>query len=752
MHDQIKEARRVGLGSVGWPAVAARMTLAALLVTAAGSGLGNRLSAQAAASTAPSTVAADLRTGQQLLGQQKFDEAAEVFGALTTAQPGHGQAWFLQGYALHAAGRLDEALKAHLQAVVLRFNVAGSSYNAACAYALKGETVLALEWLERAWVAGFADVNGLSTDPDLSSVRGHERFKALQAAMGETVSGQSLALGEITTLGDAMPGIGGGIVVDAEGSIFVADFLTTLYKQLPSGEREVFASGIPVPSGIGLDSQGRVYQSAFKAGEVLRFSPSGDTREVLATGIPDPVGIVLDAEDRVFVTSCKTSSIYTISPAGSLRLLVQDPLLQCPNGITRDEQGNLYVCNFNDGMVLRISPEGEVSPLANIPGGNNGHITYRHGFLWVAAMSAHQLYRLSLDGELRLIAGVGGAGGQDGPGLQATLFKPNAMAFDPEGTTLYWNGQRGYLADPASKQASIVRGLELGQNALQEEQQREASGAGEMSTLGDPIQGGTGGLALAADGSVLMADFVSTLYRVTPAGEMSVFASGIQTPSGLAVDPDGRVYQAALNGNNLLRFEADGTRREVVASGIPGPVGVAMGAEGEVFVTSCNANAIYRLDRDGSLSRFAQSPLLQCPNGLVQDDEGNLYTCNFNDGWVLRISAEGEVSPLANIPGGNNGHITYRSGSLYVAGKASPRLYRLSLEGSLTALAGTGRKGAVDGPALGASMMRPNGLVFSADGLSLYVNDHQGDAVNAYAAGPSVLRRLTLPEGVHAAR
>jgi hypothetical protein len=110
-----------------------------------------------------------------------------------------------------------------------------------------------------------------------------------------------------------------------------------------------------------------VLQSAFKGSELLRFSASGGGREVLATGIPDPVGIVLDEHDRVYVTSCKTASTFTISPEGELQLLVRSDLFRCPNGITRDEQGNLSVCNYNDGMVLRIDTEKNVTPLASIP-------------------------------------------------------------------------------------------------------------------------------------------------------------------------------------------------------------------------------------------------------------------------------------------------------------------------------------------------------------------------------------------------
>jgi hypothetical protein len=76
-------------------------------------------------------------------------------------------------------------------------------------------------------------------------------------------------------------------------------------------------------------------------------------------------------------------------------------------------------------------------------------------------MAANRLYRLSLDGDLRLIGGAGSPGGADGAALQATLFKPNAMAFDPAGGTLYWNGQRAYRPDPESQKASIVRTLTL---------------------------------------------------------------------------------------------------------------------------------------------------------------------------------------------------------------------------------------------------------------------------------------------------
>ena len=404
---------------------------------------------------------AELAAGNAHLQRGEFSQAAAIFAVITAREPANGRAWFLFGYAHHGAGDLDLALAGHLAAVRLNFRAATASYNAACAYALKGQPPLAVEQFENAWRAGFANATLAATDADLASVRDEPRFIELLETMGQTAAPEPVALGDIATVGDPMDGIGGGIAIGDDGSLYIADFLTTIYKLDPEGERTVFATDMAVPSGIAIDSQGRVIQSEFKADRVLRFSPSGDEVEVLATSIPGPVGIVIDADDRIYVTSCHSASIHVIEPDGSQRQLVQSPLLRCPNGITRDEGGDLYVCNYNDGMVLRIDDAGTVTPLVSIPGANNGHITYRHGALWVAGMTANQIFRVALDGSLALIGGTGSPGGTDGPALEALLFRPNAMAFDRSGETLHWNDEVKIRSDPASKRASIVRTLNL---------------------------------------------------------------------------------------------------------------------------------------------------------------------------------------------------------------------------------------------------------------------------------------------------
>ncbi|NIR96457.1 MAG: T9SS type A sorting domain-containing protein [Gammaproteobacteria bacterium] len=77
--------------------------------------------------------------------------------------------------------------------------------------------------------------------------------------------------------------------------------------------------------------------------------------------------------------------------------------------------------------------------MATIPGGNNGHMTYANGRLYVVARCANQVYEVTLDGQISLLAGSGARGNDDGPALQATFSLPNGIAPSPDGDTLYIN-------------------------------------------------------------------------------------------------------------------------------------------------------------------------------------------------------------------------------------------------------------------------------------------------------------------------
>jgi sugar lactone lactonase YvrE len=233
---------------------------------------------------------------------------------------------------------------------------------------------------------------------------------------------------------------------DAEGNVYMADFGATLqgppgtavWRINAAGEAEVFASGLVGASGNDFDSYGYLLQSNIGAGTVSRIGPDG-TVEPYAAGLKAPVGIEVVAGDTAFVVNCGASAISKITPEGKAATFVADSLLRCPNGIAQASDGNFYVANFGNGDVIRVTPEGGVERFVTLPGDNNGHILWGNDVLYVVARSANQIYTVTLDGDVSLLAGTGERGLDDGPALEATLSLTNDLALSPDGRVLYFN-------------------------------------------------------------------------------------------------------------------------------------------------------------------------------------------------------------------------------------------------------------------------------------------------------------------------
>ena len=257
----------------------------------------------------------------------------------------------------------------------------------------------------------------------------------------------------------------------------------------------------------------------------------------------------------------------------------------------------------------------------------------------------------------------------------------------------------------------------------------------------------SGGVSVGPDGNAYVADFGVALsnangniiYRVTPTGEVTTYATiplppsgGRVGASGNAFDADGNLLQSNISAGRISKIEPNGTISTLASANILGPVGVAVDSQGNVYATSCRngVGALSRVTPAGSSTIFVSNALLSCPNGLTIDDEDNLYTCNFKNGNVIKVTPAGEVSRLATVPGGGNGHLTFTNGRLYVNSWQGHRIYEVTLEGEVRPLVGSGLPGQEDGPAETATFFRPNGISASVTGDTLYVNDTIPTAVS----------------------
>lgn len=124
-----------------------------------------------------------LQEGRILLGQEDYGKAAEVLAELVKVDPENALGWQLHGYALHASGKLDAAIKSHKKASKFDSTKGIALYNLACAYSLKKENDKALAYLEKAVDAKFLQTQYYETDTDLDNIRDDKKFKYLLAVV-----------------------------------------------------------------------------------------------------------------------------------------------------------------------------------------------------------------------------------------------------------------------------------------------------------------------------------------------------------------------------------------------------------------------------------------------------------------------------------------------------------------------------------------------------------------------------------------
>ncbi len=128
-------------------------------------------------------------TGRQLqaasmrLEEKNPAEAAKIYRAVLQERPSDGATWNLLGSALHGMKQHGEAADAFVRASSSAQGHAlhHALYNAACAFAMAGKLDEGVEYLQKAYAAGFHDRDAVNSDPDLAALKNHPRLQAALA-------------------------------------------------------------------------------------------------------------------------------------------------------------------------------------------------------------------------------------------------------------------------------------------------------------------------------------------------------------------------------------------------------------------------------------------------------------------------------------------------------------------------------------------------------------------------------------------
>ncbi len=249
-------------------------------------------------------------------------------------------------------------------------------------------------------------------------------------------------------LSDELISLGGegGVAIDASGTIYVSNFNSSVWSVTPAGVVTLVSDDFQTASGNTVLPGGVLMQSDFRGNRVVTIDAGGELHDFSTEGLNGPVGVVRAPSGLVYVANCLGKYIARIAEGGGqAQVFVEDDRFGCPNGITSDAEGNLYVADLNNPIVFKITPDGSITEHANLGGPGNGHLAFVGDALYVTQLRAHQIVRLDADGSHRVVIGTGDRGFVNGPEGTATVSFPNGIAVDPSGTVLYFNTHMGVM-------------------------------------------------------------------------------------------------------------------------------------------------------------------------------------------------------------------------------------------------------------------------------------------------------------------
>lgn len=291
------------------------------------------------------------------------------------------------------------------------------------------------------------------------------------------------------------------------------------------------------------------------------------------------------------------------------------------------------------------------------------------------------------------------------------------------------------------------------------------------------------GLAVDAGGNLFVSDLGHRVFKVTPAGTITLVAgngkpgfsgdngpatsASLQYPAGLAVDANGNLYIADSYNSRIRKVASDGTITTVAGDGTTAlsgdggaatqaklyrPSGVAIDANGNILIADTQNNRIRSVSVTGVITTvagggvalgdggLALNALIANPTGVATAANGNFYITDAGNSRLRKVNAAGQISSIAGngTPGfsGDGGLATDAkiadpsavtvdaAGNVYFADRVNLRIRRVAANGIINTFAGNGSAAfSGDGGAAGsAGIAVPLGVTRDANG-NIFIAD-----------------------------
>ena len=533
-----------------------------------------------------------------------------------------------------------------------------------------------------------------------------------------------------------------------------------------------------LPSGVAVDDKGNIYISdrsnnrvrvVDNKGTITTFAGnggdgySGDSGPATQAQLSKPFGLALDKKGNLYIADRENNRVRKVNPQGIITTVAGDggfffmgdngpsyrASIAGPTGIVVDKNGILYIADRNNNRIRSVDTQGMIRTVAGtgqqdyngeseIARDTNLYLPFgvaldQDGKILIIDRSHYRIRRMDpRRGSIETVAGNGVKmfAGDGGPATGAKLSFPHGIAVDKKGNviisdkghyrirrvspdgiiqTIAGNGIRGNIGDglPALK-ASIYGATSLKLN--DKEEMFIISPSSFVSILRKIDEKGMMRKVLDTVSKDYLESIAKSKYKgKVQTGELAI----ITTFSDIAFDHKGNMFISDRLNHQIRKVSA----------------------QGEITTIAGTGESAYYGDGGPALEAAFRDP-----SALVTDKAGNLYIADAANNMIRKIDSKGIITTIA----GNGNHkntgdggpalkagirnMDYLAmsptGELHIVGMNSHIVRKITKDGNIMTVAGTGDQGFFGdgGPATKAMLKSPSAITFDSKG-NLYISD-----------------------------
>ena len=301
--------------------------------------------------------------------------------------------------------------------------------------------------------------------------------------------------------------------------------------------------------------------------------------------------------------------------------------------VVLDANNNLYVSNFLNSTISKITPNGTVTQA------------------WATLAGNTRPYGMVIDpsGVLYTI----------NRGSPYTISKITPTSDGSSGTVIQTWANLGTEAYTISMDASGNLYVPfVGTNQIAKIVPAVGGATGTVTKPWVTLASGANPFSISFDaaGNLYSANSNNSISKITPAGSVTqawATLAASSNPQFIVFDPTGNLYVSCWGTSTVSKINASGTVTDVWSLGTSvWPAGIVLDVNGNIFTANYNNHTVSKITSSGTVTQaFTSLANGSNPFYLAKDTSGNLYTTNMGNGTVSRISGPPSVTITSSASG-----------------------------------------------------------------------------------------------------